>query len=54
MAEKQYNAASESHSSGPDGLPPGILKLLPTQWILMITNVFNSIFLSGVYPNNWS
>lgn len=38
---------------GPDGLAPGILKLLPAQWILLLTNIFNSIIFSEEYPLLW-
>lgn len=33
---------------------PGILLVLPVQWILLITNVFNAVYLSGAYPQTWS
>ena len=41
-------------SSGVDGIPPGIFKLLPANWILYITTLFNNIFLSGSYPDCWT
>ena len=39
---------------GPDGVPPGVFKLLPPNWILCIATLFNLIFNSGSYPNLWS
>ena len=41
-------------SCGPDGVPPGILKLLPIQWILFITTFLNNLFPSRLYPESWS
>ena len=41
-------------SGGVDGIPPGIFKLLPANWILYITTLFNNIFLSGSYPDCWT
>lgn len=38
---------------GPDGVPPGIFKLLPPAWILTITTLFNSVFTSATYPSSW-
>ena len=40
-------------ASGPDGLPPGIFKVLPAQWIVAITTLFNVIFTSSCYPSSW-
>ena len=37
---------------GPDGISPGIFKLLPAQWIYFIVSLFNAIF-SGSYPASW-
>ena len=42
-----------SKACGPDGVPPGIFKLLPPAWILTITMLFNSIFTSAIYPSSW-
>ena len=39
---------------GPDGVPPGVLKLLPAHWITFIVFLFNSIFLCGEYPLPWA
>ena len=34
---------------GNDGIPPGIVKWLPDEWILLLTDIVNSVF-HGVYP----
>ena len=39
--------------SGPDGLCPGALKLLPAQWIVAITALLNVVFFSSNYPVSW-
>lgn len=39
--QNQVKLLKSTKASVPDGLPPGTLKMLPPQWILMITNVFN-------------
>ena len=41
-----------SKAAGPDSLPPGILKHLPDDWIVLITLLFNLVFL-GQYPTEW-
>ena len=41
-------------SCGPDGIPPGVYKLLTPSWILLITSLFNHIFTSASYPVSWS
>ena len=38
---------------GPDGVPAGIFKLLPSAWIIYLCVLFNSIFISGSYPSSW-
>ena len=40
-------------SCGPDGVPPGVFKLLPIQWLLYLTMLLNSVFLNG-YPLKWT
>ena len=37
---------------GPDGISPGLFKLLPAQWILYLTMLLNIIF-SLRYPTDW-
>ena len=57
--EIEYNEIEDAvnnmndKSSGPDGVPPGLLKYLPDQWLLLILNLLNTIFLSGGFPICW-
>ena len=37
---------------GVDGRLLGLLKMLPYEWIVLLTRIFNKIFVSG-YPLNW-
>ena len=41
-------------SCGPNGNSPGTLKLLPLPWLLFVLSLFNTIFLAGAYPVNWT
>ncbi len=50
----QVRRIKPGKACGPDGIPPGIFKLLPPDWILCIATLFNSIFFSGSYPDLWS
>ena len=38
---------------GLDGVSPGVLTMLPAVWLLSLTTLFNSVFLSGIYPVAW-
>ena len=40
-------------SAGVDGIPPGLLKLLPDSWVMLLTFLFNCIFFNA-YPLGWS
>ncbi|CAL4124081.1 unnamed protein product, partial [Meganyctiphanes norvegica] len=50
----QIRKLKPNKASGPDGLPPGLFKLLPAEWIIFITALFNNLFLSGSYPDCWT
>ncbi len=50
----QINQIKSDKACGPDGVPPGILKLLPAQLVLQIATLFNVISNSGNYPYEWS
>ncbi len=39
---------------GPDGLPPGVLAMLPPAWLLPLTTLFNTVLTSGAYPASWT
>ena len=40
-------------AAGTDGIPPGILKLLDGEWLIILTHLFNMVF-DGAYPDQWS
>ena len=39
---------------GTDGIPPGILKALPDEWMGFIAEIFSAVFSSGEYPEDWT
>mgnify|MGYP001545129845 CR=1 FL=1 len=43
-----------NRSGGPSGIPPGVLKCLPQNWLLFFTDLFNCIFATGTYPDDWA
>jgi hypothetical protein len=47
-------ALKPNKSGGASGIPPGVLKLLPPNWSIFLTNLFNIILTSGQYPREWS
>ncbi len=49
----QMNNMKPNKSCGPDGVSPGVVKYLPGQWILALTEMFNSILASATYPSSW-
>ena len=50
----QINKMKADKSCGPDGIAPGVFKLLSAQWVLLITTLFNVIFATAHYPTLWS
>ena len=50
----QIKKLKPDKSSGPDGIPPGIYKLLNFEWIMLLTTLFNLIFSNAIYPVQWS
>ena len=40
----QINKMKADKACGPDGIAPGVFRLLPAQWLLHITALFNLIF----------
>jgi hypothetical protein len=42
-----------SKSAGIDGIPPGVLKWLTDEWILLLTFIMNTVFF-GAYPSEWT
>ncbi len=51
---EQVKKLKYDKASGPDGLSPGILKILPGLWIVLLAHIFNLIFFAKVYPKEWS
>ena len=49
----QIESLKPNKACGIDGIPPGILKLLNDEWILLITYVYNQVF-EGNYPDIWA
>ncbi len=49
----QVNKMKADKSCGPDGIAPGVFKLLPAHWLLLITTLFNSIFVTAQYRTLW-
>ena len=49
---QEIKKLKQDKACGPDGISPGIFKLLPAEWIYFIVSVFNAIF-SGSYPASW-
>lgn len=43
----------QDKACGPDGISPGIFKILPDQWINYIVTLLNAVFSSGSYPASW-
>ena len=41
-------------AAGTDGIPPGVIKILPPTWIMFITVLLNKLFLSSIYPQSWA
>ena len=39
---------------GLDGLTPGVFRLLPESWLLLLATLFNCVFNSRHYPTSWS
>lgn len=52
--ETQIKKLKANKASGPDGIPPGVFRFLPAEWILFLTTFFNSLFSSASYPACWT
>ena len=51
--EECIKALKPDKAAGVDGIPPGLFKALPDEWLLILTFLFNMVF-SGVYPLSWA
>ena len=47
------NNLDSSKAAGIDGVAPGVLKLISAQWIILLTLLFNCVFV-GTYPVQWA
>ena len=50
----QIGNMNPNKSCGPDGIPPGIFRLLTPEWIILLTTLFNLILANASYPLSWS
>ena len=51
--DNQIKKMKVDKACGPDGVSPGLLTILPPVWLLALTTMFNTVFMSGVYPASW-
>ena len=52
--EEAISTIKPDKSGGPSGIPPGVLKALPINWIWFLATVFTAIFFSATIPVTWS
>ena len=50
----QVKKLKSEKAAGTDGVPPGIIKLLPATWIVFITFTLNRLFANAIYPQSWA
>jgi len=50
--ERCINKLNGNKAAGTDGIPPGLIKVQPDEWLILITFIFNQIF-SATYPSSW-
>jgi hypothetical protein len=51
---KALKTLKSNKSGGPSGVPPGLLKHLPDNWIALITQLLSRILQNSTYPDRWS
>ena len=52
--QRQLNKLKPNKACGPDGISPGLLTLLPAEWIVTLCTLFNNVFFSASYPLSWT
>ena len=52
--QQQIKRLEPDKACGPDGVPPGVFKIMCAQWITVLATIFNVVFLQGAYPLEWS
>ena len=53
VSKQVVHRLKHDRACGPDGISPGIIKILPARWTYFILMLFNSVFSSGCYPVSW-
>jgi hypothetical protein len=53
IVEKAIHSISSQSGPGVSGLPTKILKNLPTNLIVIFTNLFNDCIITGIIPQEW-
>ena len=48
------NQIKPDKSCDRSGLAPGVLKLLPVNWLALLLVIFNTFFIAGLYPVAWT
>ena len=51
--DRCMNKLKSGKAAGVDGIAPGVLKMLPDNWIVLLTQLFNAVFYSD-YPQAWT
>ena len=52
--KRQINKLKPYKACGPDGISPGLISLLPAEWIVILSTLFNNVFFSASYPESWT
>ena len=51
--ENAMKTLKSSKSGGLSGIPPGLLRILPVQWIIFMAHLFTHLLVNAAYPENW-
>ena len=51
---REAKCMNSNKACGLDGVTPGIFKLLPGQWLLLLATLFSNLFIASRYPVSWS
>ena len=52
--DNALRSLKKNKSGGPSGIPPGLLTLLPDNWIVYLATFFSAILHSAQYPDEWT
>ena len=50
----QVDKIEANKACGPDGIAPGVLKLLSLYWLMLIISLFNMVLTTAQYPVSWT